>query len=534
MKTKLYLSFFSLVIALIFATNSFSQIGWQEVTTLPNVANINSIAVVDANVLWVCCDGGSVFRSTDAGTTWSLRNTGVPAVNLYGIAATDTSNCWVGTTAGAIYRTSNGGLNWALQVSVAGSFINGIHMFDLNNGVYTGDPSGNGVPYQNRFTTDGGTTWTLATNSPIANNEFGVINAWDWTDQNHFWIGSANTTASSTTCKIYYTTTGFNGTWNFATVTGVGTTQGLYFQAIGMTDNNNGMAGSNNGTVVKTTDGGVNWTAVTPPAALTTFAVINMNALKNGSNLIRVVFNSTTSYFIYTTTDYGTTWNLETIPASASTLGVQHLQFLDANLGFAGGGSGVVLKYVGVVPVELTSFSANVNNGNVVLNWTTATELNNQGFEVERKIADGQFITIGHVQGNGTTTETKEYSFTDANAQIGNYTYRLKQVDFNGTFEYSNEIFVDVTAPLEFTLDQNYPNPFNPTTTINFSIAEPSFVKLAVYNLLGEEVKVLKNENMSAGTFNVSFDAASLPSGMYLYKIETAKYSSVRKMMLMK
>ena len=192
------------------------------------------------------------------------------------------------------------------------------------------------------------------------------------------------------------------------------------------------------------------------------------------------------------------------------------------------------LEDMTVVPVELTSFIANVSNGNVVLNWTTATELNNQGFEVERKTADGQFTTIGHVQGNGTTTERKEYSFTDANAQIGSYSYRLKQVDFNGTFEYSNEIFVDVTAPLEFALDQNYPNPFNPTTTINFSIAEPSFVKLAVYNLLGEEVKVLKNENMSAGTFNVSFDAASLPSGMYLYKIETAQYSSVRKMMLMK
>ena len=188
----------------------------------------------------------------------------------------------------------------------------------------------------------------------------------------------------------------------------------------------------------------------------------------------------------------------------------------------------------GFIPVELTSFTAKISNGNVILNWITATEINNQVFEVERKTADGQYITIGHVQGNGTTTERKEYSFTDANAQIGNYTYRLKQVDFNGTFEYSNEIFVDVTAPLEFTLDQNYPNPFNPTTTINFSIAEPSFVKLAVYNLLGEELKVLKNENMSAGTFNVSFDAESLPSGMYLYKIETAQYTSVRKMMLMK
>jgi hypothetical protein len=192
------------------------------------------------------------------------------------------------------------------------------------------------------------------------------------------------------------------------------------------------------------------------------------------------------------------------------------------------------VELLSVLPVELTSFTGNVSNGNVILNWSTATEINNQGFEVERKIADGQFLTIGHVQGNGTTTERKDYSFTDANAQIGNYTYRLKQVDFNGTFEYSNEIFVDVTAPLEFALDQNYPNPFNPTTTINFSLAEPSFVKLAVYNLLGEEVKVLVNENRAAGSFNVTLDASSLPSGMYLYKIETAKYSSVRKMMLMK
>src|SRR5574338_750165 len=187
-----------------------------------------------------------------------------------------------------------------------------------------------------------------------------------------------------------------------------------------------------------------------------------------------------------------------------------------------------------ILPVELTSFTANVNNGNVVLNWTTETELNNQGFEIQRRNADGQFITIGHFNGNGTTTERKQYSFTDAGVQTGSYYYRLKQVDFGGSFEYSNEIFVDVTAPLQFALNQNYPNPFNPTTAINFSIAEPTFVKLAVFNLLGQEVEVLKNEYMNAGTYNVTFDAASLPSGMYLYKIETAQYSSVRKMMLMK
>jgi hypothetical protein len=194
-----------------------------------------------------------------------------------------------------------------------------------------------------------------------------------------------------------------------------------------------------------------------------------------------------------------------------------------------------ILKYNGtIVPVELSAFSANVSNGNVVLNWTTETEINNQGFEVERKLIDGQFITLGHVQGNGTTTDRQQYSFTDADVQSGSYSYRLKQIDFNGAYEYSNEIFVDVTAPLEFSLDQNYPNPFNPTTAINFSLAEPTFVKLAIYNLLGEEVEVLKNENMNAGSYNVSLDASSLPSGMYLYKIETAQFSSIRKMMLMK
>ena len=141
------------------------------------------------------------------------------------------------------------------------------------------------------------------------------------------------------------------------------------------------------------------------------------------------------------------------------------------------------------VPVELSAFSANVSNGNVVLNWTTETELNNQGFEVERRTTEGQFVTIGSVQGNGTTTERKQYSYTDAGVETGNYYYRLKQIDFGGAYEYSDEIFVDVTAPLEFALDQNYPNPFNPTTTINFSLAEPTFVRLAIYNLLGEEVR---------------------------------------------
>ena len=188
-----------------------------------------------------------------------------------------------------------------------------------------------------------------------------------------------------------------------------------------------------------------------------------------------------------------------------------------------------------ITPVELTSFGANTNAaGNVVLNWTTATEVNNQMFEVERKVEGSDFYRIGYVEGHGTTSEAQEYSYIDNSVTTGTYYYRLKQIDFNGTFEYSNEVMVDVQGPLGYNLVQNYPNPFNPSTRIDFNIAEPTMVRLAVYNLLGEEVQILRNEFMQPGFYNVNFDASNLPSGMYIYKLETASYTQARKMMLMK
>ncbi len=133
-----------------------------------------------------------------------------------------------------------------------------------------------------------------------------------------------------------------------------------------------------------------------------------------------------------------------------------------------------------LVPVEFTSFTSTVDGSSVILNWSTATELNNFGFEVQRSIAGSEFVSVGFVNGNGTTTETKTYRFIDANLSAGNYTYRLKQVDFSGTFSYSDEVNADVTAPAQFELSQNYPNPFNPSTTIKFSIPQSSNVTLKV------------------------------------------------------
>ena len=186
------------------------------------------------------------------------------------------------------------------------------------------------------------------------------------------------------------------------------------------------------------------------------------------------------------------------------------------------------------VPVELTSFAAFVSGKNVNLNWTTASEINNSGFEVERKSSNSDWQKIGFVNGNGTTTEKQSYTYTDRNLTEGKFNYRLKQVDFNGTFEYSNVVDVVVSTPNKFELVQNYPNPFNPTTSISFNLPQAGNVKLAVYNLLGQEVQTLVNGFKEAGLHTVNFEAKNLNSGIYLYKLEANGFSSVRKMTLLK
>ena len=187
-----------------------------------------------------------------------------------------------------------------------------------------------------------------------------------------------------------------------------------------------------------------------------------------------------------------------------------------------------------VIPVELVSYSAVVINDNVTLNWSTATETNNQGFEVQRKAEASEFEKVGYVAGFGTTTEPKTYTYSDEKVSSGSYTYRLKQIDFDGSYEYSPEVEVDVTTPVEYALEQNYPNPFNPSTTIKYSIPEDGFVTLAVYNLLGEEVATLVNSIQKAGRYEVGFDGSELSSGVYIYRIETTNFTSSKKLMLMK
>lgn len=197
---------------------------------------------------------------------------------------------------------------------------------------------------------------------------------------------------------------------------------------------------------------------------------------------------------------------------------------------------GVIIdtSWISIIPVELTSFSAEANNKSVNLNWSTATEINNSGFSIERKSANSNWQSIAFINGNGTTTQAQQYSYVDKNLADGKYSYRLKQIDFDGSFEYSKTVEVLVSAPVKFELTQNYPNPFNPSTSISFTIPQSSNVKLSVFNLLGQEVQNLVNGFLEAGSHTVSFDAKNLNSGIYLYKLEANGFTQTRKMTLIK
>ena len=190
------------------------------------------------------------------------------------------------------------------------------------------------------------------------------------------------------------------------------------------------------------------------------------------------------------------------------------------------------------LPVELSSFTAKASNDQVQLNWVTKTEVNNFGFDVERtSIVNNENKTwqkIGFVEGNGNSNSPKEYSFVDKVLQSGNFSYRLKQIDTDGQFEYSPEVNVVIEVPTDYALEQNFPNPFNPSTSIKFSIPESGMVKLTVYNLLGQEVKTMVDEQRQAGSYTELFNASGFNSGVYFYELRVNEFVITKKMQLLK
>lgn len=195
----------------------------------------------------------------------------------------------------------------------------------------------------------------------------------------------------------------------------------------------------------------------------------------------------------------------------------------------------MVINYNAIVPVELVSFSAKVVNQKVELYWRTSSELNNYGFEIQKRTSFSKYETIGFVNGKGTTSEIQDYRFYDnEKLMFRTYYYRLKQINFDGSFSYSQEIQVELFSTMDFILNQNYPNPFNPSTTISFTLPTSSNVSLKIYNNNGEKVDELANQFLDAGFHSFNWDAYGFTSGVYFYEITTDNYLSVKKMLLIK
>lgn len=189
----------------------------------------------------------------------------------------------------------------------------------------------------------------------------------------------------------------------------------------------------------------------------------------------------------------------------------------------------------GVLPVELVSFAGRRDKNDMLLEWNTATEIENYGFEIHfRPSSAEEWSSIGFVSGHGNSNIPWFYSFRHVNAPEGRVQYRLKQIDRNGTVKYSQVINVAIRNDINFSLEVNYPNPFNPSTVINYSIASASHVSLKVYTLLGSEVAELVHEYKEPGTYAAVFNASALANGVYFYKLEAGQFADMKKLTVIK
>ncbi|MCZ7616719.1 MAG: hypothetical protein M5T52_24915 [Ignavibacteriaceae bacterium] len=456
----------------------------------------NSVVTNSQGVVFAANAGPSggywIYRSTDDGENWSRINNGLADSTIWTIALDSLDNVFIGTNAG-VYKSTDNGDTWVLKNTGLGTFVRVIVV--KNNILFAGRyPSG-------LFrSTDGGNNWVSIMSGITGTN---------WLSMAIDSIGNIYTASASGAAGLYKSTN--DGDSWFKSDSGI--TTGLNILTL-VAEGNNVFAGTEGGGIFHSSDNGQSWTSMNEG-----FSEINdIFSLTIADNYIyagtkglwrRQLYglaplaptNLVATADTFTVTlgwqDNSVNENGFVIERKAGdslsittfeiidTVGVDENSYFDTGLEadstytyrvYAYNAFGVsdysnLAQVTTIIPVEFTSFTAAISENKVTLNWTTATELNNQGFEIERKLSGNKFERIGYVPGYGTTTEPKTYAYVDEDVSTGVYFYRLKQIDFNGSYEYSNEIEIDINfTPKEYILCQNYPNPFNPTTRIDFSL----------------------------------------------------------------
>ena len=481
---------------------------------------------------------------------YNWQNIGFQGKWIYNIAVDDTGNVYASVLGMGIYKSTDNGNSWNLKAN-----FGGVHKiaFDQQKNIYL---AGLGGVYKS---TDGGNTFFQIAQSIPADEFYDIV----YLPEGILFVSSFVGIFKSTDGGISWNPTSFVGFG--AGDIGINETGVMFFANCSAS-----WAG-----LYRSLDLGNYWESI--PPYLFTYSIAYLN---NGDML--VAGSNFDSLSIYKSSDNGNSWenifNFAPYYSTSSDFTIdinsdiyisindyeQKGVYLSSNNGYywqnigldstftficlaidssgylyTGTTHGIFRAPGRTIPVTLNSFSANVNIQNVLLKWSTSTETNNKGFEVEKHRAESvghssEWQEIGFVEGNGTSTETNSYSYIDKNILNGKLYYRIKQIDYDGTYKIYGPVEVNIGLPLTYNLEQNYPNPFNPTTNIEYRIPNKEVVSLKVYDVLGNEVTTLVNEEKPTGRYEVKFDGSKLPSGVYIYRLTSKNYSAAKKLILLK
>jgi len=474
---------------------------------------------VNTDIVYYGSDN-KIYKSTDRGETFQQTGVNVPGASEIKNIILDDSNpgtflVAIESSPDKILKTTDDGQTWTITLDGVSFSYFGIPMSpdpSNNNTIYTMS----GVSFYR--STDFGDTWPIISTSTGLSSAPCDIEKFPNSDvillgDNGF--GIVRSTDAGLTWSQVYATSG-----EIPTISVSHTNPGVAFAT----------KWSGGGGFLKSTDYGATWTSISG------FNGINMwgvHVMPDDGNIVMAsCYGCNQSW---RSIDEGATYTQISIPSAGYQVVV-----VDSMTQYAAQSGGFYkLESENFVPVELTSFIASTSNNQIMLNWTTASELNNRGFEIQQSLDNEKFTMLGFVPGFGSTTETKSYSFTVSNAPAGLHYYRLKQVDFDGSYEYSPLVEIEGPVPNDFVLHQNHPNPFNPSTSITFSLPVDSDVQLGLYNMLGQKVADITNAQFQAGTHKVDFSAEGLSSGTYIYVITAngsngVDFVETKKLTLMK
>lgn len=500
-------------------------------TTISN-AGINAVSVL---ALKVATDGtlyaginnnGGVQRSTDNGATWQMDTVGLGARTVWALEEVGGTMFAAAGSAGVFRRTPTGWV--AANAGISTRTVDCLLAYGdtLIAGLTTS--GANPVIYR---TTNGGATWLAGTVTALPS--LGSVRALGKDNAGNLYAGMSSTT---TVLRGLLKSTNGGATWFQSN--GIMNPLNEEFYAIGFNPITNTLyAAPNVSGIFKSTDAGVTWVSDSTGMSATVDDILIPTTLPPSSGLqgsmLAACLGQNTEGGVFRKRIDETTWNragldLFSVSALAEKNGVLYAATNHSSI--------YKVNYVNIaLPVELIEFGYRRASVGIELFWKTASERNNAGFAIERKRERDDWQTIGFARGRGTSVEAQSYSFVDERAS-GKLFYRLKQIDFNGAFQYSPTIEVNLLAPSKFELAQNYPNPFNPTTMLTYQLPMASEAKLEVFDVLGRKVATLASGRQEAGSYAVRFDASAygLTSGVYFYRLSAGNFVETKKMMLVK